>query len=113
MSFPSTLANKISQASTRQLQQRVIVAEYGDGYSQAAGVGINSRYDEWTVTLEYLNTTQRTEFLNWYATVGLVQTWTWTPPGQTTPLKFRITEAPTESNVANYFTYTFTARQVY
>lgn len=113
MSFPTTLASKISQASTRSMAQRVVQVELGDGYSQAAGIGINSRFDEWTITLEYLNASQRTDFLNWYASVGMVQTWTWTPPGQSTELKFRITEAPQESNVALYWTYTFKAKQVY
>lgn len=110
--FPTNLQTRITQNSDRVLNQRVIVAEYGDGASQAAAVGINSRYDEWNVELAYLDSTLRSSFMTFFNEVGLYQQFDWTPPGSSAG-KYRITEPPVETNQGIYTTITFKCKQVY
>lgn len=111
-SLPTELESKVSQNSQRTLQQRVIVAEYGDGNSQTAAIGINSRYDEWDLQFNVLNKTLRDSFMTFYAEVGMVKTWTWTPPDGVLG-KYRITEAPVETNNGLVYNISMKVKQVY
>lgn len=75
--FP--LPDRISQSSTRHPKQRVLKAQYGDGYSQTVADGTNSMYDEWSLTLENLTKAEFDIFQAWYLTVGCTVRWTWKP----------------------------------
>ena len=113
MALPIDLANRVSQQSSRTLNQRVIVAEYGDGVSQAAKIGINPNYDEWTIQFNDLDTTLRTTFITFWKSVGMFDTWTWTPLNEANPKTFRIIEPPVETNNGCLYNFTLKCREVF
>jgi len=112
MSLPINLVNRVSQRSTRTLNQRIMVSEYGDGHTQVAALGINSRYDEWQLEFNNLTLALRNEFMNFYATVGMVKSWSWTPVDGVAG-KYRIVEPPTENNDGCVYNISMKVKQVY
>lgn len=106
------LTNKISQSSSRQLNQRIITSNYGDGYEQVAAIGLNSRFDVWSINWEGLTLTERNTFMTFFNTVGLVQSFDWTPPNGVAG-KYRIIEAPVETNAGWYYNISIKVKQVF
>lgn len=85
--FPSIA---VDQASTKTRKNRILTAQYGNGYAQYANDGINSQYDEWELQLRNLSSTDRSTMNTFYETVGSVVWFTWTPPGDSSSKKWRI-----------------------
>lgn len=111
--FPQDLNKYVSQSSTNETDQHIIVSRYGDGYEQRAAMGVNSMATRWTISTNYMNKDTRDTFKAWYNSVGRVKSFTWTPPQEDTPMKFVFDTGLNEGSNANYFTFSFTLRQVF
>lgn len=112
MALPTNLQNKIAQSSQRTLNQKIIISSYGDGMEQTASIGINNRYDEWVINWEKLTLTERNDFMSFFSTVGLVQSFDFTPPNGTLS-KWRIVEPPTENNSGWFYDISIKIKQVF
>lgn len=106
------LGNKISQESTRELNQKVIVSNYGDGYQQRAALGLHSRFDTWSLVWNALDATERATFMSFFETHGLVISWDWTPPNGVAG-KYVFTSAPQERSNGHIYGVAVTAMQVF
>lgn len=89
MSFAMPLPDRISQTHQSRTKQRLLTAQFGDGYFQSAPDGINSLYEEWDIGWDYLSQTDR----NTVVTVlkgGATDYITWTTPNDGVTKKFQI-----------------------
>lgn len=104
--------DKIAQESKNTMDQRHIVSNYGDGYQQRAAVGLNSRFDKWDIAINNLTLAERNTMVSFFNTVGLVQSFDWTPPNGTAG-KWVFASGLEETNTALYYNFTFTLMQVF
>jgi phage-related protein len=84
------LTTHISQSSSGQYRNRVLQAQFGDGYDQSAPDGINNRASEWSVRYDNLTTSEKNTLVTALNTVGSWDYLTWAPPGEATK-KFKVT----------------------
>ena len=90
------LPDKIGQDAQRSYRQRQFVAQFGDGYSQVVGDGLNSKFEEWSLSWPLLNAADR----NTVITALLSNStgyFTWTPTqwGEVVEKKYRIVPGKT------------------
>lgn len=115
MGLPMVLTDRIRTGATRIRKQRMRQAIFGDGYSQEVPNGINSQFDEWSnVGWDYLDASQLATARALLDTVGTTDYITWTPPGESTQKKFKVTaDGYTESHPSGALTnVTFSLRQI-
>ena len=105
--------NRISVASSNDINQNVIIANYGDGVEQRAANGLNSIRRTWNVQINSLNKTDRDTMVAFYNAHGRVISFTWTPPGEATQLKWVFDEGFTESNNGCLYNFSMRIRQVF
>lgn len=74
-----TLTIPISYQSHPVHKFRLISTQFGDGYSQDAGDGINSTVDEWTITVPNLTTDQADDLVALLKSAANTRL-AWTPP---------------------------------
>ena len=109
------LTTSISQTSTRERKNRVLSAQFGDGYSQHAPDGTNASYDSWNVVYENLTLTNRNTLWTILNAVGSWDYLTWQPPNDSTSKKWKVT-ADGVSEIqkgGNIFTISFKLKQVF
>lgn len=108
------LTDKISQGATRTRKNRVLSARFGDGYSQEAPDGTNATTDEWSLSFENLNTSERATLWGMLDAVGSWGVITWTPPGDTSK-KWKVTQdGVSEMPVSgDLYSVSFALRQVF
>lgn len=107
--------DRISQGSTRTRTNRVRTAQFGDGYQQDAPDGINNLIDTWSISIENLNNAERATFWSVMDAVGSWDYLTWTPFGETTSKRFKVTpdgvqEQPVSGDL---WSVSFTLKQVF
>lgn len=103
----------ISQSSSRSRKQRVIQAQFGDGYSQEVPDGINSQLDMWNIVYEAMPTSVRNDVITMLHTVGSTGQLSWTPPGGSAQLFKVSNEGYNESWLAgDISTISFAMREV-
>jgi phage-related protein len=107
-------SDRVSQGSTRKRTNRVITTQFGEGYAQSRPDGINSLIDEWSVSFENLDATERATLCNVLDAVGSWDYLTWTPPGRPAA-KWKVTadgysETPSSGE---HYTIAFTLRQFF
>lgn len=96
-------------------QDRLIVAQFGNGYRQVAKDGFNSKIERWNMVYVPLDGISLTTLDTFFNTVGCDAWFTWTPFGESTSKKWRI-DAGTlvrkrlEKN-SSLFQYSFTMTQ--
>ena len=115
MSQALPLTTYISTSSTKQRKNRTLSAQFGDGYSQEAPDGTNSKYDEWNVV--YQNLIQADRDTLW-AALDAVGSWdylTWTAFGDSVSKKWKVTTDGISESIqsGNIYTVTFKLKQVY
>ncbi|WP_445322804.1 phage tail protein [Ramlibacter sp. AN1015] len=105
----------ISQGSTRQRVNRVLSAQFADGYSQEAPDGINPNYDVWNITYVPLNASERATVWAALDAVGASDYLTWQPPGSATSKKWKVVkDSVSETPVSgDLYTVSFQLRQVF
>lgn len=109
------LTGYISQASTKSRKNRVLKAQFGDGYSQAAPDGINNLVDTWNIVYDNLSSSDRATLWTALDTVGSWDYFTWTPIGELSQKKFRVTSQGASESVkaGNIYSISFTMEQVF
>jgi phage-related protein len=109
------LTSYISQASSKSRKNRVLKAQFGDGYEQVAPDGINNKIDMWSIVYDNLSSTDRGTLWTFIDGVGSWDIVTWTPIGEGTQKKFRITPdgASEQVKAGNVYSVSFTLQQVF
>src|SRR5688572_3201304 len=109
------LTTQISQGSTRTRKNRVLTAQFGDGYSQEAPDGINTLVDEWSIRYDNLNLTDRNTLWTALDAVGAWDYFTWTAPGDGSSKKWKVTKEGISEQPVSGDTYSiaFTLKQVF
>lgn len=109
------LTTYISQGSTRTRKNRVLSAQFGDGYSQEAPNGTNNLVDEWSIRYENLTSTDRATVWTFLDSVGAWDKVSWTPPGSSSSQLFKVTKDGAQEAFTSGGTYTisFNLRQVF
>lgn len=113
--FP-TLGRGISKSSTKKVKYNTLQMNFGNGYSQTAPDGINNRIESWSLKWDGLTLTDRNALWAFFDQVGCFQAITWTPPGATAPLLFKIdisNGVQEQCLGGNVFTITCNISQVY
>jgi phage-related protein len=109
------LVTKILRQSSKSEKQRLIIAQFGNGYGQVAKDGLNSTIDHWDISyvpIEGTNLTTLETFLN---TVGCDVWFSWIPIGETVSKKWRIDKDSKKKVMITKtrFQYSFTMTQVF
>lgn len=107
------LTNKIDESSSKTSSYKAIISKFGDGFSQRAPNGINTKIDSWTVNWSPLLITDRNTVVTALDAVGTWGIITWTPPGETVSKKFIVTSGYSESYISNYYRISVKLEQVF
>lgn len=73
-----------SKAFSSTTKLRVAVSQFGDGYSQRVGLGINRVTKEWNLVFKARSVEQAEEIENFFVARAGVDGFLWTPPGEST-----------------------------
>ena len=90
-----------AEGPRKSVKSRVLRANFGDGYSQRAGDGINLFDEVWTVEWENLDSTEVVALETQLESARGVDIITWTPHGESTAKKFTITQWEINPKVGN------------
>jgi phage-related protein len=74
--------------ATRTIQPRVIVASFGDGYSQRTGAGLNTQPQVWSLTWGPMGAADIDTIEAFFAARRGVEPFRWTPPRESSPRVF-------------------------
>lgn len=109
------LTTKISLNSSKSIRNRVIEAQFGNGYRQVANDGLNSNVDSWSLQFVPLSGTDLTTMQTFLTTVGVSTWFTWTPLGESVSKKWRIDKDSIKITPINStkFTYNFSITQCF
>ena len=87
-----TLANTFTWnpdfAAKVQYKPRIAVSSFGDGYEQRVQFGINNNPQAWSLSFKSRLDAEANAIDAFLQAMGALQSFFWTPPGQTQPLKF-------------------------
>jgi phage-related protein len=87
------MTDRISQNSAAmQREYRSNSAEFGDGYSQDAPLGIAPIRDTWPLTYEHLTNDERNTLVSVLDAVGSWDYLTWTADGDTVQKRWKVTK---------------------
>lgn len=78
--------------SSRELDERVLSADFGDGYEQVTTDGLNAFRRARSLSWNGVTQEQKEEIEAFYLSVGRSKAWWYTPAGASTPLKWRFTD---------------------
>lgn len=81
-----------SVGATNKPKVKVLLASFGDGYSQATADGLNHIRDEFSLTWEVLTASQADYVDTFLREQGGHTPFLWTAPGQVTPQKWTCEE---------------------
>ena len=109
------LLTKISLNSSKSIKNRVLDAQFGNGYRQVAKDGLNSNIDNWTLQFVPLSGADLTTMQTFLTTVGVDVWFTWTPLGESVSKKWRIDKDSIRITPINTtkFTYNFSITQCF
>ena len=105
------LLDKADQSSSLSRMEKLITAQYGDGYRQTATFGINAQRSTWNINLFGLSVNERNLFWNTFDVIGQHDVINWQAPNDTNVTKWPISSNPNESNLGTTFSLTFTLEQ--
>lgn len=77
-----------SLATGKKVDTRILIADFGDGYSQRASDGINTLKDTWSVEWNCLDSTSYNEINSFLEARAGWESFEWTPPGESVEKKF-------------------------
>jgi phage-related protein len=110
------ISNKITIDSSKTVVFSDMAAQFGDGYEQVAAKGINNVRENWSIEWGGLTTTEKDTIVAVLNSVGSWGLLLWTPCGETTQKKYRMTRdgysVKREGSNA-IFTVSCTLRQVF
>lgn len=83
------LTTKISQSSNKTMKINMLIAQYGDGYSQRIPNGINYAKEQWSINWEHISNADVTTIETAIATVRYgADYFLWTPFNESVQKKF-------------------------
>ena len=83
----ATFSYEHTYAVNKTVTPRIRMTQFGDGYTQLSGDGLNTQRQMWN--LEFMaDSTSIDEIQTVLETTGGVDSFDWTPPRQSTALKF-------------------------
>lgn len=85
----------------KQSMSRVLRADFGDGYSQRAGDGINVISEIWDVEWEHLDSDEISNLETQLEAARGVDVIDWTPPDETVAQKFTVAEWQKTMKIGN------------
>lgn len=91
MSAAMPLSTRIDQSASIQRPQRILQAQFGDGYSQELADGLNSRLRKASISWSNLTESELDTVLAALDAVGSTDYLTWTPPGDSSSSKWKVT----------------------
>ena len=77
-----------SFGSSPKIKMRVLEAQFGDGYTQRAGDGLNVTQSEWNVVFNDLIDTEAETIRAFLEARAGVEAFYWTPPGEAVARKW-------------------------
>jgi phage-related protein len=110
------LQNRITQTSSKTYKFNTIIANYGDGYMQRAGDGINKKRESWALIYDNLTQTERDTLATFIDSVGMNDTIEWTAPGDATEKKWIIdpeSEIMEVAKTGDIYSISFTVKRVF
>ena len=84
------LVDRITANSAKTVENRILEAQFGNGYKQSTKDGINSDIDHWTIQYAPLEGANLTNVDSFLSTVGVTEWFTWTPIGEAVEKKWTI-----------------------
>ena len=84
--LPTTVKPTLS--TNKEVKTRILEANFGDGYSQRAGDGINTIKGKWNPEWTALNQVNFDELNDFFEERNGRKNFNWTPPGESTSKKF-------------------------
>jgi phage-related protein len=108
-----TLPIEPNAATSSSTKARVLMAEFGDGYSQRGGDGIHTIKQEISATWTALDTTAANTLISFFEAHEGYIAFLWTPFRETTPKKFICMEWNESYNRASLTTVNATLQQVF
>lgn len=69
-----------SYNSREHVKPRVNTSQFGDGYEQRSGDGINTQMRTWKLVFDNQSTAQRDGIIAFFEARGAVESFDWTPP---------------------------------
>jgi phage-related protein len=94
-------------------QYRILKANFGDGYEQRAGDGINPKQSEYTLTWTRLSTTDAASIESFFDGLGGYESFDYTLPGEAATKKFVCEKFTKPYESGNLMGITATLRRVY
>lgn len=110
--FPSY----ITQTAQKTVKYTTITAQFGDGYLQRAGDGINKKQETWNVTYDNLSQTQRDLLWIFIEQVQMSDVIEWTAPGDLSQKKWIIdpeTDIGEQAKAGEIYSIRLTLKRVY
>jgi phage-related protein len=96
------------EGASAEVQPRLLSCQFGDGYGQDAGDGINTILPPWSLSFTGRSLSEALAIEAFLVKQAGATTFLWTPPGGSTPLKFRCKKwTPTHNSTTNGITATF------
>ena len=81
-----------SKAFTATSKPRVAVSQFGDGYSQRVGMGINRIVKEWNLVFKSKSVSDANSIIAFFDDRAAVEGFLWQPPGESTTYSVLCTE---------------------
>ncbi|CAH7340692.1 putative Minor tail protein M [Vibrio chagasii] len=103
MSLPH--ADLLSQNSSFQTSQSMLMIQYGDGYGQRAEDGLNNTRQTGSLIWIPLSLSERDDIQSFWQENGAVKTWLWTAPNDIERL-WRFSGGISENNVGDKYLLT-------
>lgn len=92
MSVAMPVTNRIILDSDKDVENRTLKAQFGNGYGQAAPNGTNARVETWNIVWAPLTAAEKTTVEAALDSVGGWGTLLWTPCGETVQKKYRLVD---------------------
>ena len=90
--MPTTFpAINVGQKSKRKRSERVLVADFGDGYAQTAPDGVNTAVEEWSLSFDDYSITDIKTITDFLDGLRSSTAFFWTPPDETVAKLWRQT----------------------
>ena len=93
---------KLTNKCTKSVKDRVLEAQYGNGYKLTARDGLNSTVEIWELYYSPLTGADLTTVRTFLDTVSTDTWFYWTPFGETTPKKWRRVADSLKETMLNY-----------
>ena len=107
--------DRITANSRKTVKNRVLEAQFGDGYLQRVDDGVNSIIETWEIQIAPLEGDNLTQIRSFIDTVGTTVPFEWTPLGETVAKNWRIDPNSLQIQMINTskFIYSFTMTRIF